>query len=122
MTERIRLAADPHTPRVARLFVGQCLRDWGYDTLIGDAELLTSELVTNAVLHGEEPVVVQLDDLADGVVVLVEDPATTLPVPRDPGPMTEGGRGLQILAALASAWGIGKIPHDGKFVWFRLAP
>jgi anti-sigma regulatory factor (Ser/Thr protein kinase) len=117
---RIHLAADVFTPGVARSFVGQCLRHWGYESIIPDAELLTSEVVTNAVVHAGGPVVVEVDDLADSVVVVVEDSAATLPLQRSPGPLDDGGRGLQILGALASGWGVSEIPDHGKFVWFRL--
>ena len=102
MVERIHLAADAFTPGVARSFVGQCLRHWGYESIIPDAELLTSEVVTNAVVHAGGPVVVEVDDLADSVVVVVEDSAAALPLQRSPGPLDDGGRGLQILGVLAS--------------------
>ncbi len=120
MVERIHLAADAFTPGVARSFVGQCLRHWGYESIIPDAELLTSEVVTNAVVHAGGPVVVEVDDLADSVVVVVEDSAAALPLQRSPGPLDDGGRGLQILGALASGWGVSEIPDHGKFVWFRI--
>ena len=84
----IRLPVDPNSPRVARLFVADCLRRWGYDSLVREAELLTSEIVTNAVLHAaQEPVVVELDDLADGAVIVVGDPVDDLLLP-----VTEGAR------------------------------
>ena len=121
MTESLRLQADVHTPGVARTFVGQCLRYWGYDSLVPKAELLTSEVVTNAVLHAGGPVVVEVDDLTEGVLVVVEDPAPALPTQRSPGPLDAGGRGLQILGAAASAWGVAKIPDDGKHVWFTIS-
>ena len=121
MTERIRLEADAHTPRVARTFVCQCLLYWGYDSIVTDAEMLTSEVVTNAVLHAGGLLVVELDDLRDGVLVVVEDPGAALPIQRSPGPLDGGGRGLQIVDALASAWGVARMRGDGKYVWFRLA-
>ena len=106
MAERIRLQANDHTPGVARGFVVQCLRYWGYDGIVPDAELLTSEVVTNAVLHVGGLLVVELDDLRDGVLIVVEDPDPALPTQRSPGPLEGGGRGLQIVDALASAWGV----------------
>jgi anti-sigma regulatory factor (Ser/Thr protein kinase) len=121
VTACIRLPVDPNSPRVARLFVADCLRRWGYDSLVGEAELLTSEIVTNAVLHaGREPLVVELDDLADGAVILVADPVDDLPVPQAPGVLEAGGRGLQIVHRLSSAWGVVSLPGDGKLVWFTL--
>ena len=58
------------------------------------------------------------------------DPSTTTRTPsvkralltqRSPGSLDEGGRGLLILDAASSAWGVTQIPDDGKYEWFRIA-
>jgi len=121
VADRIQLVANAHTPRVARLFVGECLRNWGYHNVVGEAELLTSEVVTNAVLHAGGPVVVEVADLTDSILVVVDDPSAALPVERTPGPSDIGGRGLHILAASALAWGVALIRDGGKYVWFTIA-
>ena len=122
MEESLQLAAAPESPAIARHFVAGCLRRWGFAQRVDDAELLTSELVTNAVRHAGAPVVVRVGQEADGVIVAVQDPAPALPTPRPAGPEDVSGRGLAIVAAMAADWGVDPVPDDGKAVWFRLTP
>lgn len=121
---------DPESAAVsaARRFVRETLRSWqvlGCDGLLADAELLTSELVTNAVLHAETPV--RVTCRADGceveVSVLDWQPGCTIPAcpGRTADPHREVGRGLVMLAALSSSWGVTYAPA-AKAVWFRLRP
>jgi anti-sigma regulatory factor (Ser/Thr protein kinase) len=83
------------------------------------AELLVSELVTNAQEHAGGPAVVdvEVDDRSLRVAVADEDP--TLPAPRAMQPDAERGRGLMLVAALASSWGATPAAR-GKSVWFEL--
>jgi serine phosphatase RsbU (regulator of sigma subunit)/anti-sigma regulatory factor (Ser/Thr protein kinase) len=121
---------DPESAAVpaARRFIRETLRSWqvlGCDDLLADAELLTSELVTNAVLHAQTPV--HLTCRADGceveVSVLDRQPGRT--IPGGPGRIADAhraaGRGLVLLAALSSSWGVTYAPA-AKAVWFRLRP
>ncbi|MGH3309460.1 MAG: SpoIIE family protein phosphatase [Streptomyces sp.] len=109
----------------ARAFVRDTLQGWGLGDIVDDAVVLTSELVTNAVVHaGTAAEVVCLRD-GDGVRVEVVDryPERELPL-QDPGavlgsPDREGGRGLLLCAALAARWGVDYTAAD-KRVWFRL--
>ena len=93
--------------------------------LVDDAVLLTSELVTNAVVHAGTPVQVTCR-LAEGAVeVVVSDghPGRLVPeAPEHEAVPSErtGGRGLLMPAALASAWGVA-YGRASKAVWFRLA-
>ena len=120
MCRRVELPVDPLSPRRARQFVTQRLRSWGYYDLVPDAELLTSELVSNAVRYGRAPVVIAMADLGDGVVVSVQDADDALPVPGHPGDTGPTGGGLGVVQTVASAWGISPLPASGKFVWFML--
>jgi anti-sigma regulatory factor (Ser/Thr protein kinase) len=105
---------------------------------VSDAVLLTSELVTNAVLHARTQLAVSLA-VADGVVeVGVSDADRRTPrrrpvVPDDPSwsqrisswlvgdqQLAEGGRGLMLVDEMADEWGVAQVAH-GKQVWFRLA-
>jgi anti-sigma regulatory factor (Ser/Thr protein kinase) len=122
---------EPKTAAAARRFVRDTLRSWEVTRagdahgLVDDAVLLTSELVTNAVVHAGTTVQVTCR-LADGAVeIVVSDghPDRQVPEIPDQGPVAAertGGRGLLLPAALASAWGVA-YGRACKAVWFRLA-
>lgn len=91
--------------------------------VVDDAKLLVSEIVTNAVLHGQPPVTLALRVDPPGLGVMVVDAGGAQPdaSPARPDPSQQSGRGLLIVAALASAWGISPTsPPPGKAVWFEL--
>ena len=110
----------------ARAFVRDTLQGWGLTDIVDDAVVLTSELVTNAVVHaGTAADVLCLRDGDGSVRVEVADhyPDRGLPV-QDLGhhygdPDREGGRGLLLCASLADRWGVEYTSTD-KRVWFRL--
>jgi anti-sigma regulatory factor (Ser/Thr protein kinase) len=88
--------------------------------LIDDAVLVVSELVTNAVQAGAERTVltVRVDD--EAVTVAATDDIEALPQPRQPNLSDTRGRGLQIVSALCSDWGV--TPWGvGKTVWAELS-
>ncbi len=104
----------------ARHGVAEALQQWALPDVVDDASLLTSELVTNAVQHGGEPVRVTVAVRAGSVEVAVSDSSRSLPQPREAGVTAEGGRGLALVDAVAAEWGIAAAA-SGKQVWFRLA-
>jgi anti-sigma regulatory factor (Ser/Thr protein kinase) len=114
-----RLSPGQEAPTQARQF----LRDAGCVThhaeIVEDAVLLVSELVTNSVLHGGQPVVVAVDCDGDALQVRVRDGSSVLPARRAVDPGDEGGRGLALVDTLSSDWGVDPQP-DGKHVWFVL--
>ncbi|MBA2752664.1 MAG: ATP-binding protein [Actinobacteria bacterium] len=120
MTESLLLSAVPESPGRARRFVSSWLEQWGYSSLVERAELVTSELATNAVAHAGQPFTVALEDLGDGVHITVRDPVPHLPVSRAASHLESSGRGMQIVEALASSWGATLVPGDGKLVWCNL--
>lgn len=81
-------------------------------------ELLTSELVTNAIIHARTPLRVGMLVTALSVVVTVHD--LDLGHSEISPELREGGRGLGLVEVLADAWGIHKGEQGGKTVWFRL--
>lgn len=107
------------SPRDARRFVSSWARRWGYEELADTAALLTSELVTNAVLHVGSPLVVEVDDLQDGLRVAVRDRSSDPPTMRSTGDVDVRGRGLRIVDAFATNWGVDG-DELGKQVWFEL--
>lgn len=109
------------SPRRARHDVVELLHRSGVGGVDDIAALLTSELVTNSVLHAGTPVAVRCEIDEDRVRVAVSDDN---PAGLQPGPleeMAEHGRGVQIVSALADAWGTDVAEDDGKSVWFELA-
>lgn len=84
------------------------------------AELLVSELATNAIRYGGgEDFRLDVDVDPDGVRVAVHDHNPELPTPRQAGLEDEGGRGVHLVATVATAWGC-EGTGDGKVVWFSL--
>ena len=82
--------------------------------------LLTSELVTNAVLHARTEIEVGITVAEHSVLVTVHDLDLTMPQQR-PYEAREGGWGLGLVAALADASALEVHPDDGKTAWFRLS-
>ena len=112
-------AADD-SPRRARHFVATVLERWGQGPgLLEDAQLVMTELATNAVVHARSGFSVEVCQLGDGARLAVRDAGPAKPVLRDPAPLGTAGRGLRIVAALAADWGV--LPDaGGKTVWAEL--
>lgn len=112
--------ADLRAVPEARREVRELLRHWGKPGRSEIAELLTSELVTNALVHTDHDAVLTAVVEPDGLRVEVRDFVAHRPELR--GPDTDDdthGRGLLLVQSLADAWGVR--PHGvGKSVWFEL--
>lgn len=113
---------DLQAPSVARRHLGRVGQDW-FDDVLETAKLATTELVANAVLHGDGPLTLVVDVRPEIVRVEVHDHgARHLPGSAVvPQPDAERGRGLLIVEAVADRWGVAKdeLP-PGKAVWFEL--
>jgi len=115
-------ASFPGTPASAdraRRFVGSALGAAGRDEATEVAELLTSELVCNAVLHAGTVVEVVVRVLPDRLAVEVHDQGRGQPTRRNYSAMSGTGRGLVLVEELARDWGT-VLTEAGKFVWFEL--
>lgn len=113
----VALPADPRAAGLARAAVRDRLGAWGLEHLADAVELLTSELVTNALLHAASAPVLQVVRQEGGVRVLVCDDSPVLPVRRRHSAAATTGRGVQMLQDLADEWGFEARPR-GKAVWF----
>jgi anti-sigma regulatory factor (Ser/Thr protein kinase) len=116
---RLALRPVPASAASARRFVGDTLSGWNCGTLVDASRLLASEVVTNAVLHARTDIELVVRLTRHGVRVEVHDRSTAAPVPRryDDDAMT--GRGLALVAQLATRWGV-ESNGEGKSVWFEL--
>lgn len=95
------------------------LRHGAGDEAIDAAVLCASELATNALLHGEGPIGVELDIRADRARVVVHDRNVLPPVLQRPRPDDEAGRGLLLVSLFTDLWGV-EPRADGKAVWFEI--
>ena len=119
---------EPSAVAAARHFVRETLVSWGLpggDDRVGDAVLLASELVTNAVVHAGTQVQLtcRLNGTTVEVSVLDRHPARVIPdLPSAAADVDRpSGRGLLLPAALSSSWGVTYAPA-AKAIWFRLGP
>ncbi|KRV47039.1 PAS sensor protein [Wenjunlia vitaminophila] len=113
------LPPDPTSVSRARELACARLGQWDLDPLVDTTELLVSELVTNALRHGEGDIRLRL--LRDRTLVCeVWDSGLVQPRRRRARDTDEGGRGLQLVSLLADSWGSRRTPH-GKTVWFELS-
>ena len=105
--------------RRARRLVTAQLSEWDVAGLADTAELLVSEVVTNALRHTRGPLRLNLLLRDSRLFCEVEDTESAGPVRNVVGPDAEGGRGTELLDLLADAWGSARTP-TGKSVWFEL--
>ncbi|MFC8131478.1 SpoIIE family protein phosphatase [Streptomyces sp. NPDC057302] len=127
ITARAAATFDPvgRSVATARSFVRDTLQGWGFTDIVDDAVVLTSELVTNAVVHAGTAADVLCLRSDDAVRIEVSDhyPEREIPLQQSAvnmgNPDREGGRGLQLCAALATRWGVDYTPTQ-KQVWFQL--
>ena len=118
-TAHIGLPAHLSAAGQARQFLREVLPGWSLNGLVDSAQLLTTELVTNAVIHARSPVGVTLK-LAEGRLrVEVADRGPGALIMRQPVDGDMHGRGLRLIEALSSAWGTSS-DEQGKLVWFEL--
>jgi anti-sigma regulatory factor (Ser/Thr protein kinase) len=110
------LSWSDRAPRQARRLLAAFLAEIGWHRVVPEAVLLASELVTNALCHASGPLELRAS-CANGVLcVEVRDSSSVLPTLHEPN---GGGRGLHIVAEVASRWG-SRRDDRGKVTWFEL--
>lgn len=127
-TYTLQLPQDPRAPGVARATLRNVLRAHGMSELTETAELLASELVTNAYQHSSGPYSLRMRDAGRSRIRLgVWDTDPRIPAPfrwsaQAPQELTERGRGLYLVTLYAESWGAypmrGGLPgQGGKMLW-----
>lgn len=109
----------PEAVVAARRFVADLLCRWDEDELVPDATLVTSEIATNAVQHGDSAFRVRVERSAGAIRISVEDAEAGHAQLRSAAESDMGGRGVAIVEALATRWGSLTLP-GGKAVWAEL--
>lgn len=118
---RFDVRIDPASARRAREFLRQAKCEAHQARVLDRAELLTTELVTNAVRYGGPPILVEVTcEGTAGMKVEVRDGSDDEPVLKDAAPLDESGRGVLLVDLLSDEWGVDQRPGDGKAVWFAL--
>ncbi|MFF1685222.1 MULTISPECIES: SpoIIE family protein phosphatase [unclassified Streptomyces] len=115
--------AVPSDPEAVATVRSACLRQldaWGLDGIAFTAELVLSELITNAIRYGTEPIKVRM--LYDrNLICEISDGSSTAPHLRRAATTDEGGRGLFLVAHYTERWGT-RYPPRGKVIWAELSP
>lgn len=110
----------PEAARLARRATSARLSEWGLAVCADDALLVVSELVTNAVRHGREPIVLHLSTRGELVLIAVQDGLTTrLPAPRGLTHTQPSGRGMHLVSAVSQRWGWDR-GQNYKVVWAEI--
>ncbi|MFP8907922.1 SpoIIE family protein phosphatase [Streptomyces atacamensis] len=106
----------------ARAFASGVLTSWRFPRGLHDLGVLAaSELVANSLQHGTPPMCLRLRRTDRRLIVEVTDGDDHLPRRRRAEPVDESGRGISIVATIASAWGSRRTPGGGKAVWCEFA-
>ncbi|MGW2169509.1 SpoIIE family protein phosphatase [Streptomyces sp. NPDC001705] len=109
------LSADPALVARARALAARQLDEWGLESIAFTTELIISELVTNAIRHARGPIALRLIH-TESLICEVSDGSLSAPHLRRARTTDEGGRGLFLIAQLASSWGT-RYARDGKTIW-----
>jgi DNA-binding NarL/FixJ family response regulator len=106
--------------QAARAFVASKVSEWNLGPLLDDALLVTSELAANAVTHADSGCRLRVSLHPSTLRIDVLDTGTGTPDPQPASSTSEHGRGLHLVAALTSAWGLEVVRGQGKLVWAEL--
>jgi anti-sigma regulatory factor (Ser/Thr protein kinase) len=126
ISSALEFASLPTAVPCARLHAVHVLHEWGLRDLAGDAEMIVSELITNAIeastlLPERPPVSLRLLLAGKALVIEVWDHSPLGLEPREADADDECGRGLTVVAALSDRWGWERTGHNRKVVWAELA-
>ena len=118
-----RLVAFPSSvisARRARKLVRGMVTPYLPATKLDTIELLTSEVVTNAVVHAGSSPIVEVTAESGTVRISVQDQNPTWPMPREVAVDSTSGRGMALVDVMADGWGVERVADDGKRIWFEV--
>jgi serine phosphatase RsbU (regulator of sigma subunit)/anti-sigma regulatory factor (Ser/Thr protein kinase) len=119
----LEIGDQPDAVRAGRLFVVERILSAGIAAEVADdAAVASAELLANAVQHGQPPVSICAVIQGDGVRIEVQDTSSRLPMRLAPSTSNMTGRGLALVEALSSKWGVERLPDGSKTVWCELRP
>ena len=117
----LELPREATSASAARRFVAETVTGWELPELLDDALLVASELATNAVTHADSSCRIRLSLSETSLRIDMIDTGAGTPEPQPENYTSEHGRGLRLVAALTTAWGLEIVPGEGKIVWAELA-
>jgi anti-sigma regulatory factor (Ser/Thr protein kinase) len=125
LASRLELGPLPSAVPCARLHAKHIFREWGLAHVADDAELIVSELMTNALNAAKppperQPITLQLLASREYLLIQVWDALTAAPAPRPHAIDSETGRGLEIVTLLCDQWGYYHPAQGGKVTWAAL--
>jgi hypothetical protein len=125
LASTLELGPLPSAVPCARLHAKHIFREWDLAHVAGDAELIVSELMTNALkavrpLPDIQPITLHLQASDEYLMIQVWDALAAAPTPRPHAIDSETGRGLEIVALLSHRWGFYHPADGGKVVWAAL--
>ncbi|MEH1129626.1 ATP-binding protein [Micromonospora sp. CPCC 206061] len=120
LSARFDMPLSEQAPGMARRAVGAVLAAWGFgdEDWLDGARVVVSELISNAVRHGNGCVELRVQAHGDRVIVSAADGSSV--VPRRRRADDAGGRGLAVIEAFAPRWGV-EDHEGGKRVWVELS-
>lgn len=116
----LELPPDASSAGLARRFVRDTCERWGVEESVDELLLVVSELVTNALVHAGTGCSLRLTWRGDAVRVDVTDEGGGDPDPQLAATDDEHGRGLFLISAMSSAWGVEPADGGGKSIWAEL--
>jgi anti-sigma regulatory factor (Ser/Thr protein kinase) len=125
LTSKLELGPLPSAVPCARLHAKNIFSEWELAHVAHDAELIVSELATNALkavrpLPDLQPITLYLQASDEYLMIQVRDALSAAPAPRPHALDSETGRGLEIVSLLSDRWGFYHPAEGGKVVWAAL--
>jgi hypothetical protein len=120
LVTKLELGPFPSAVPCARIHARLVLLEWKLGGLAEDAELIVSELITNAIRATSQPVTLFLRSDRRALIIEVRDILSEVPAPQPHAIDAESGRGLELVTILSARWGAFHPETGGKAIWALL--